>query len=77
MLSIIMEYGREYQWHTGEKLPIPRERIMEVAEVQMDGDELIHIVKTCLISLNTSDVSKMKPVLCLVGDFARQAIANL
>lgn len=74
MLSIIMKSGKEYKWHVGENLPIPHEKIMEVAEIQADGDELTKIVITCpiIISILTSPTS-----INLIGVFAQQAIANL
>jgi len=71
MLSIFLN-GKVLDWHVGEEFPLLLSEVLEVTHIYMDGDELNHIVNNFPINLSTS-----KRYFRLVGDFARQAIANL
>jgi hypothetical protein len=67
-------------WHVGEPCPINYNSMDIVKEVQMDGDELDHVID--LFSLYTQTMKRPNwipkgRVVRLFGDEAKKIVANL
>lgn len=75
MLSIKLNNGKYKSWHVGQGNPVAYHDIVNVEDVQADGDELDHI-QQMFLQTATLPIPRGR-VVRWFGDHARLIVGNL
>lgn len=70
MLTISFEASSDITLHVGEKLPVPVFLIRKISRIQLDEDELVHVLNN-MVNLPHH---KTERVQYFYGDVARQIV---